>query len=125
MFPAIAEPVGLIVDPKICGMVEYATMRTAPNSRKIRERRGVRLRLSVGLLLAVALFSAAPAARAQAAPPQSGTATSTPQANGTGQQNTDPVSQLIALSTSHFEAGQRELRDGHLEMATAAFNLSL
>jgi membrane-bound lytic murein transglycosylase D len=106
-------------------MVEYATMRTAPNSRKIRERRGVRLRLSVGLLLAVALFSAAPAARAQAAPPQSGTATSTPQANGTGQQNTDSVSQLIALSTSHFEAGQRELRDGHLEMATAAFNLSL
>ena len=37
----------------------------------------------------------------------------------------DPVSELIALSTSHFEAGQRELREGHLEMAKAEFNRSL
>jgi membrane-bound lytic murein transglycosylase D len=37
----------------------------------------------------------------------------------------DPVSELITLSTSHFEAGQRELRDGHLEMAKAEFNKSL
>jgi membrane-bound lytic murein transglycosylase D len=37
----------------------------------------------------------------------------------------DAVSELIALSTSHFEAGQRELREGHLEMAKAEFNKSL
>ena len=37
----------------------------------------------------------------------------------------DPVSVLIALSMTHFEAGQRELREGHLEMAKAEFNKSL
>ena len=37
----------------------------------------------------------------------------------------DAVSELLALSTSHFEAGQRELREGHLEMAKTEFNKSL
>jgi membrane-bound lytic murein transglycosylase D len=37
----------------------------------------------------------------------------------------DPVVDLIALSTSHFETGQRELEEGHLDMAKAAFNQSL
>ncbi len=38
---------------------------------------------------------------------------------------TDPVAALIAQSTTHFENGQRELREGHLEMAKAEFNRSL
>jgi membrane-bound lytic murein transglycosylase D len=37
----------------------------------------------------------------------------------------DPVVDLIAASTRHFEAGQRELQVGHLEMANALFNQSL
>jgi membrane-bound lytic murein transglycosylase D len=37
----------------------------------------------------------------------------------------DPVVDLIALSTRHFESGQRELQLGHLEMAKAEFNKSL
>jgi len=96
-------------------------MRTAPNSRKIREGRGLRVRVSVGLMLALALFSP-PLVQAQTAAPQSGTATA---AQSIGSQDGDPVSQLIALSNSHFEAGQRELRDGHLERAKTEFNQSL
>jgi membrane-bound lytic murein transglycosylase D len=38
---------------------------------------------------------------------------------------TDPVVDLIALSTRHFETGQRELSEGHLETAKAEFNRSL
>jgi membrane-bound lytic murein transglycosylase D len=37
----------------------------------------------------------------------------------------DPVLDLIALSNSHFEAGQRELEQGHLQQAKAAFNQAL
>ena len=43
----------------------------------------------------------------------------------TSQQDSDPVADLIALSTRHFETGERELREGHLEMAKEAFNRSL
>jgi len=43
----------------------------------------------------------------------------------TSQQESDPVAELIALSTRHFETGERELREGHLEMAKEAFNRSL
>src|SRR5687768_2638370 len=43
----------------------------------------------------------------------------------TSQQDNDPVAELIALSTKHFETGERELREGHLEMAKEAFNRSL
>jgi hypothetical protein len=35
------------------------------------------------------------------------------------------VLELIAASTRHFEAGQKELQDGHLETAKALFNRSL
>src|SRR4029079_13416932 len=35
---------------------------------------------------------------------------------------TDPVADLIALSNSHFEAGQSNLQLGHLESARAEFN---
>jgi membrane-bound lytic murein transglycosylase D len=37
----------------------------------------------------------------------------------------DPVADLIAVSTRHFEAAQRELQEGHLEMAKTEFNLAL
>src|SRR3990172_10361461 len=34
----------------------------------------------------------------------------------------DPVVELIAISTLHFEAGERELQFGHLTAAKTAFN---
>jgi membrane-bound lytic murein transglycosylase D len=34
----------------------------------------------------------------------------------------DPVQELIALSEQHFQAGERELSEGHLDAATAAFD---
>ncbi len=37
----------------------------------------------------------------------------------------DPVDVLIALSNRHFETGQAELEQGHLERAKAEFNLSV
>jgi membrane-bound lytic murein transglycosylase D len=37
----------------------------------------------------------------------------------------DPAAELIALSTRHFETGQRELQQGHLEAAKAEFNRAL
>jgi membrane-bound lytic murein transglycosylase D len=37
----------------------------------------------------------------------------------------DPAKELIALSTRHFETGQRELQQGHLEAAKAEFNRAL
>ena len=70
------------------------------------------------LTCALALFLVAAAPRqtqaAQAAAPAQ-----------TSQQESDPVAELIALSTKHFETGERELREGHLEMAKEAFNRSL
>jgi membrane-bound lytic murein transglycosylase D len=37
----------------------------------------------------------------------------------------DPVADLIALSTRHFENGQKELQDGHLDSAKTDFNQAL
>ncbi len=37
----------------------------------------------------------------------------------------DPVLELIAVSTLHFEAGERELQQGHLRSARAEFNRTL
>ena len=37
----------------------------------------------------------------------------------------DPVDQLIAVSNGYFEAGQRELNQGHLQQAKIAFNQAL
>jgi membrane-bound lytic murein transglycosylase D len=68
----------------------------------------------MGFASPVAAQSTAPASSAAAQP-----AASLPQTDN------DPVSELIAQSTAHFEAGQRELREGHLEMAKAEFNRSL
>lgn len=99
-------------------MVEYDRMRTAAESHKPRAKREVRFGASAGLTCVLSLFllAAAPVqARAvQAASP-----------GQPSQQENDPVAELIALSTKHFETGQRELREGHLEMAKEAFNRSL
>ena len=78
-------------------------MRTAPR---------LRLACALSVFVLVALPVQARAAQAPN-PPQS------------PQQETDPISELIALSTKHFETGQRELSEGHLEMAKEAFNRSL
>ena len=55
------------------------------------------------------LVSAAPVAPVPTAPPQL----------------VDPVTELIAVSTRHFEAGQREAENGHLETARTQFNRAL
>ena len=96
-------------------MVEYAPMRTAPESRKHRPC-GIRVGAALALATALSLFGSgsAPAVAGQAAP--------TPPAP---QRETDPVAELLAVSTLHFERGQRELREGHLEMAKSEFNRSL
>ena len=107
-------------------MVEYDRMRTAPRLRSgqaaeshtPRAKRGVRFGASAGLACALSLFVLT-AAPVQARAGQAATPAQPPQ------QESDPVSELIALSTKHFEAGQRELREGHLEMAKEAFNRSL
>ena len=93
-------------------MVEYAPMRTAPESRKNRVRVGA----AIALAMALSLFGS------EAAPAVAGQATPTPPAP---QRETDPVAELLAVSTLHFERGQRELREGHLEMAKSEFNRSL
>ena len=80
--------------------------------------------------LAFGLFSAACAARtpAQVASAPAAVVTPAPQAPVPQLQprkQADPVADLLALSTRHFETGQRELQLGHLEMAKASFNKAL
>src|SRR5688500_9281280 len=58
-----------------------------------------------------------PAAVAPASAPATPVAQAEPQR--------DPVADLIALSSRHFETGQRELLEGHLESAKTEFNRSL
>src|SRR5687767_7525660 len=96
-------------------------MRTAQEARDPRGTRAVQFCTPVAAALALSvIFLAAASAPAAAQQPNS-----PPPASNPVQTANDPVSELIALSTSHFEAGQRELREGHLEMAKAEFNKSL
>ena len=101
-------------------MVEYARMRTAPESPETRVR-GTRFSAAARLALALGLFCIA------TAPRLAGAAQSTPQRTPVTppQREVNSVAELLALSTSHFETGERELRAGHLDMAKAAFNRSL
>jgi membrane-bound lytic murein transglycosylase D len=95
-------------------------MRTAQKSGDPRGRSAVQFCTAAVVLMAVSailLTAATPSAAAQQ--PNS------PPAGSSPAQPNDPVSELIALSTSHFEAGQRQLREGHLDMAKAEFNRSL
>ncbi len=78
-------------------------------------------------LLVIVTLSGGCAARSQvtsAAPKQTLTAPAPvlTAAPPSPQLATDPVVDLIALSNSHFEAGQSELQLGHLDSARAEFN---
>ena len=82
-----------------------------------------------GAVCGLALFSAAcatkaptTAARPVAQPPL---AVAQPAPVAPTQPASDPVLDLIALSNRHFEVGQRELQNGHLESAKNEFNQSL
>ncbi|HEX5107514.1 MAG TPA: LysM peptidoglycan-binding domain-containing protein [Vicinamibacterales bacterium] len=100
-------------------MVEYAPMRKAPEHRKNRAGSVVSFGASAGLTLALCLLGVA------ASPVYSAAGQSASPAASTPAPQTDAVADLIALSTSHFDRGQKELREGHLEMAKAEFNRSL
>ena len=96
-------------------------MRTAQEARDPRGTSAVQFCTPAAAVVALCvMFLAAEPPQASAQQPNSPPAAANPV-----QQANDPVSELIALSTSHFEAGQRELREGHLEMAKAEFNRSL
>jgi membrane-bound lytic murein transglycosylase D len=101
-------------------MVEYGRMRTAPESPDTRVR-GTRFVAVARLTLVLGLFCIATAPSLAGA----AQATAQPTPAAPAQREATSVAELLALSTSHFETGQRELREGHLEMAKAAFNRSL
>ncbi len=77
-----------------------------------------------GVVCAVGLLSAACAARtpqtSTQVPPQ--VAGSEPSAAPLPQPARDPIQELIALSEQHYQTGERELRDGHLDAARLSFD---
>jgi membrane-bound lytic murein transglycosylase D len=77
--------------------------------------------LALGLLTAGCATTKATPAVAPAAPRAQAPAP----AATTPQPQTDPVSDLIAVSNKHFEVGQRELQQGHLDQAKTEFNRAL
>jgi len=89
----------------------------------------LRAHLLPAAVLSLVAVSGGCAARAQVAT----TSTSQPAVIGpvlttapvSPQLATDPIADLIALSNSHFEAGQAELQRGHLESARLEFNKAL
>ena len=81
-------------------------------------RRGVS-----GVLCAVGLLlSSACAARSPQTTTAQATSVIAPQPAPAAAAQSDPVQELVALSEQHFQAGERELSEGHLDAATAAFN---
>jgi membrane-bound lytic murein transglycosylase D len=83
-----------------------------------------------GAICALAITSAACAAHAPAtvARPIAQTPVAVAQPTPAAlpaQPASDPVVDLISVSTRHFEAGQKELQDGHLETAKTEFNRAL
>ena len=82
-------------------------------------RRGI-----AGVVCAVGVLSAACAARtpqtsSPPAPPQAAAPQPTP---ALPQPARDPIQELIALSEQHYQAGERELREGHLVAARDSFD---
>jgi membrane-bound lytic murein transglycosylase D len=78
-----------------------------------------------GVVCAVGVLSAACATKtpqplSTPAPPQ--VVASEPSSVSLGQPERDPVQELIALSEQHFEAGEREIREGHLSAARISFD---
>ena len=135
-------------------MVEYDPMLTHPQdlgrpetgeatpSRRAGRQNGVRPRLDVRVrrsvsraggtaaILALGLLTGACATRSPIAvltakplPVAAAPVEATPATPAEPQ--VDPVLELIAQSNRHFQEGQRELADGHLETAKAQFNRSL
>ena len=90
-----------------------------------------RTALTGALLCALGVFTASCAARETSAPsalppfpvPASASVPAAPAPQPVPQP--DPAVELIALSTRHFETGQRELQQGHLDAAKAQFNEAL
>ncbi|HEY3161667.1 MAG TPA: transglycosylase SLT domain-containing protein [Vicinamibacterales bacterium] len=81
-------------------------------------------------LLSIAVVSGGCAARSEvvAAPAPQRTSSPAPvlvSGPTSPQLVTDPIADLIALSNSHFDAGQAELRLGHLDSARNEFNKAL
>ncbi len=81
-------------------------------------RRGVSgVLCAVGLLLSGACAARSPQTTTAQAP-----SVVAPQPAPAAAAQPDPVQELIALSEQHFQAGERELSEGHLDAATAAFD---
>ena len=102
-----------------------------PLRRSGRPGRGVRPRhAATATIVAIGLLSAACSARRpvsaiQAKPLPVAAAPVAPPPAPVAQRPVDPVGDLIADSNRYFEAGQRELANGHLETAKTQFNRSL
>src|SRR5262245_46378757 len=100
-----------------------------PASAHPGHRCGVKPRFGLaGAICALGLFTAAcathtPAAATPAAP--AAVAVTTPSTAPAPPPQSDPVVELIAASTRLFDAGQKELQDGHLEQAKTQFNRSV
>src|SRR5688572_24415704 len=81
-----------------------------------------------GVICALGMYSAACAARVPATPsqaPAAPVAVAPAPAAPAPQPQSDPVADLIALSSRHFETGQRDLQEGHLDTAKTQFNKAL
>ena len=99
-----------------------SAQRHPPRRRGVTSRHGL-----TGALCALGLLSGACATRQVAVTPTppSVAAVEPPAPAPAPQPPRDPVADLIALSTAHFESGQQELQDGHLEMARQEFDAAL
>ena len=81
--------------------------------------------IGVSLLLAGCASHSTPAAVAPVAPPPVLAEAPPPVPPPPAAPAADPVDALIAESTRHFEAGRKEVQDGHLEAARGEFNRAL
>ena len=80
---------------------------------------------AVGLLVAACATTHAPVAAAPVAPAPVPVVVAPQPTAPAPQPAPDPVADLIAASSRMFEAGQKELQDGHLEQAKTQFNRAL
>ena len=98
-------------DPPIDRMLEY--VNSMPSFR-----RGL-----AGVVCAVGLISGCAARTPQTStqvPPQ--VAASEPSSAPLPQPTRDPIQELIAQSEEHYQTGERELREGHLDAARISFD---
>ncbi len=88
-------------------------------------QRFVRPALPVAVALAIAGCGSRLQTRPPAVAPPPAPVRSTPAPAVAPAPPTDPITALIAVSQTHFEAGQRELSVGHLDRARQAFNQAI